>query len=143
MRVTIIVDDNTVHVDGVSRTVDCTPLLSDNIHAVQWNTDHGEIEFRNTVDVEQGIINRAPNEFIRDFTPYQSYVDAWETENAKQELLEYTVERKRKEDWEAGQAELKRAEENPPPPMPRPPMDDRVADALEMILQRLEKLEKG
>jgi hypothetical protein len=28
-----------------------------------------------------------------------------------------------------------------PPPLPTPPMDERVADALEMILQRLEKLE--
>jgi hypothetical protein len=32
-------------------------------------------------------------------------------------------------------------EEWQPPPPPKPPIDDRVADALEMILQRLEKLE--
>jgi Cu/Ag efflux pump CusA len=32
-------------------------------------------------------------------------------------------------------------EEWRPPPPPKGPIDDRVADALEMILQRLEKLE--
>ena len=50
MRVTIIVDDNIVYVDGVPRTVDCSQLAKDGIHAVQWYETFGEEEFRNEID---------------------------------------------------------------------------------------------
>lgn len=87
MRVTIVVDDNTVLVDGKAQTVDCSPLVAEGKHAVQWHDTYGEIEFSTSFDHELAAPTRPPNEIITDFSPYQSYVDAWEIENAKQDDL--------------------------------------------------------
>ena len=82
MRATIIVDDNTVYVDGKYRSVDCSPLIADGTHAVQWYEDIGELEFRTVDNV------RPPNRQITDFSPYQPYIELWQVENAKQEVIE-------------------------------------------------------
>jgi dipeptidase len=80
MRVTIAVEDNIVMVDREARKVDCSPLLADGVHAVQWyDEDVGELEFRTMIDKTKQIKTRKPNEIITDFSPYQPYVDLWQT----------------------------------------------------------------
>lgn len=74
MRLTIIPSDNTVYVDGVAYTVDCSGL---NFHALQWADDAGEVEYAPTRCDHCGARSKKGNEFVRDFTPYQPYVDAW------------------------------------------------------------------
>jgi hypothetical protein len=78
MRATIVVDDNTVIIGGTPHRVDCSPLIADGIHAVQWYETAGEEEFR--TDPETG---RPPNNKITDFAPYQPYVDLWNAAEAK------------------------------------------------------------
>jgi hypothetical protein len=82
MRATIVVDDNIVLVGGVAQKVDCSPLIAQNIHAVQWYDTVGEEEFR--ADPETGA--RAPNNKIADFSPYQPYVDLWNAKAAKAKI---------------------------------------------------------
>ncbi len=88
MRATIVVEDDIVVIDGKARTVDCSPLIKDGTHAVQWYDVFGEVEFRNEFDAEAKVMTRKPNETITDFSPYESYVEQWRIENAKQELIE-------------------------------------------------------
>jgi hypothetical protein len=88
MRVTIVADDNIVLVDGVPRTVDCSPLVAEGMHAVQWYDTFGEEEFRTEVDAQTYAMTRKPNQTITDFSPYQPYLDQWIAENAKQVLIE-------------------------------------------------------
>lgn len=76
MRVTIIRDNDTVNVDGVAYTVDCSKLPAD-FHALQWNGTSGEIEYRMVVCAHCNTRSKKPNLFINDMTPYQPYVDAW------------------------------------------------------------------
>lgn len=87
MRATIVVDDNVVLVDGIPMPVDCQPLVQDNIHAVQWYGDYGEVEFKSFFDKTAKQVAREPNEFIEDFSAFQPYVDLWKEEKAKQEAL--------------------------------------------------------
>jgi hypothetical protein len=90
MRVTIVTDDNIVLVDGVAERVDCSALVASGVHAVQWYDTQGEEEFRSEFDDEKKVWNRAPNNHITDFTPYQFFVDQWGAEHTK------SVENKRK-----------------------------------------------
>lgn len=76
MRVTIIRDDNTVMVDGERHEVDCSKLPTD-FHALQWDGDAGEVEHVTSRCEHCGARSKKGNEFIRDLTPYQPYVDAW------------------------------------------------------------------
>jgi hypothetical protein len=81
MRVTIIVDDNKVVVEGIAYTIDCSALIEADVHAVQWFGDRGEIEF--STDPDTG--NRLPNAMITDVSPFQFLIDAWMTEAQKPE----------------------------------------------------------
>jgi hypothetical protein len=47
MRVTIIVEENRVNVEGQSETVDCTALYAEDVHVIQWYGTSGEIEYFN------------------------------------------------------------------------------------------------
>lgn len=96
MRVTIIAEDNMVLVDGKPQTVDCKPLVAEGKHAVQWYGAFGEVEFRSEIDVTKREVTRKGNEKITDFAPYQSYVDAWNIENTKQEALKKQTEERAK-----------------------------------------------
>jgi hypothetical protein len=78
MRATIIVVDNIVLLDGQPQTVDCSELITDGVHAVQWYGAQGETEFATTFDNVSMTYNRKPNELFTDFTPYQKYIAAWE-----------------------------------------------------------------
>ena len=120
MRVTILIDDNAVYVDGLYAPVDCTALHNGEIHVVQWHGEWGEEEFRNVE--EDQTITRKPNNRITDISPYQSYVDAWETsrvalvaeeEASKREIEEakakvQEIEARAKIDQEKNQLEFKR-----------------------------------
>jgi hypothetical protein len=77
MRVTIIADDDGVYVNGQCFPVDCTPLRADGIHAVQFDEDHGWIEFKSEYLPDEGRSHREPNKIITDIAEFQSYVDAW------------------------------------------------------------------
>ena len=72
MRVTIVVPDGFVAVDG--RGFDKLDLtgLSENIHAVQWYGQVGEVEY--AVDA-LGV--KPPNVAIDSLTPFQPAIDAW------------------------------------------------------------------
>lgn len=94
MRATIVADDNIVLVDGKPQTVDCQQLVTEGKHAVQWYSTFGEVEFRNELDAATQEVTRKANEKITDFAPYQSYVDAWNVENTKQEAAKKQAEAK-------------------------------------------------
>jgi hypothetical protein len=110
MHVTIVVEDNIVIVDGKWRKVDCSPLFKDGIRAVQWHEALGEIEFRTEFDAENKMLARQPNETITKFSPYQSYVDQWKIENAKQELID-AAQQKEVADNEQAAAKQRRLHE--------------------------------
>jgi hypothetical protein len=79
MRVTIIVEENRVNVEGQSETVDCSSLAD--VHVVQWYGSFGEIEYFNAPG-GAGVLK--DNEHITDFTTYQKFVDAWTVEAKKE-----------------------------------------------------------
>jgi len=72
MRVTIIVPDDMVIVDGRPIPVDCSEL-NQNIRVVQWYDDHGEIEFDNAPGR-----NFRRNGRINDLSDFKSIVDTWQ-----------------------------------------------------------------
>lgn len=51
MKLTIIVDDNAVYVDGVSYILDLSQCgIPSDVHALQWKETAGWIEFLNNLD---------------------------------------------------------------------------------------------
>lgn len=82
MRLTIVKDDNAVNIDGVRRTVDLNDL-PESFHVLQSNGDVHELEHRMTVCTHCNTRSKKMNEFVRDFAPYQKYIDAWHVEDAR------------------------------------------------------------
>lgn len=80
MRVTIIATDNRVNVEGFSESVDCSALVEEQIHVVQWYGNVGEIEYWNA----PGATKIKGNVTIEDFSPYQKFYDAWVSEARKE-----------------------------------------------------------
>lgn len=66
MRLSIIVPDKTVIIDGFPVVFDFRPLIESGIHAVQWNGSSGEIEFTDR-----------PNTEISNITEFQPVLDAY------------------------------------------------------------------
>src|ERR1700758_3407600 len=83
MRVTIVVDDNIVLVDGKPAHVDLSPLIEDHIHAVQWYDSRGEVEFR----ADDPMGHCEPTERITAYSPFQSYVEKWHLQRKADERL--------------------------------------------------------
>lgn len=81
MRLTIVRDDNTVVVDGVRYTVDCSALPAD-FHALQWDGVGGEIEYSVTRCDHCGARTKKGNALITDVSPYMSLVAAWNVAKA-------------------------------------------------------------
>jgi hypothetical protein len=79
MRVSIVADDNLVLIEGIPYTVDCSALVAQGIHAIQWYSTFGEVEF--ATDLETG--HRKPNERITDASPFRALIDAWMVEARK------------------------------------------------------------
>jgi hypothetical protein len=95
MRATIIIPDNLMSVDGGKfRNVDCASLAGENQRAVRWYDTYGEVEFTRGYDHERKIPTCPPNQYITDFSMYQSYVDAYGVEDARQTLIEEEILRK-------------------------------------------------
>lgn len=72
MKVTIVRPDNTIIVDGVARTVDCSVLPSAH-RVIQWLGESGWIEFEQTPGTDH-----LANMPLASFEAYQEFVDAWE-----------------------------------------------------------------
>jgi hypothetical protein len=78
MRVSIIAPDQVVVVDGGALVITMVlELLTQDIHAVQWYGDFGEIEFATHWLPDEQRFDRKPNERITDFSEFQKYVDRW------------------------------------------------------------------
>lgn len=77
MQVTVIVDDNTIYVNGFAESCDLSGM-NDYIRVLQWYGTWGEIEFR---PAEDG--SRQANKRITDFKEFQKYIKAWEGEARK------------------------------------------------------------
>ena len=92
MHLTIVKDDNAVIVDGTRHTVDCGSL-ADDVHAVQWDGDHGEVEYRMTRCDHCGARSKKGNSIISDVSAYAPLVDAWRTAYAEAEAARIEAER--------------------------------------------------
>ena len=66
MRVSILVPDNKIYIDGEVLDTDCSALRAQNINAVQWLDDDGWIEYD---------AHRRPNDVITDFSAFQQFID--------------------------------------------------------------------
>ncbi|WP_028145976.1 hypothetical protein [Bradyrhizobium japonicum] len=69
MRITIVVPDNVVIVDGVKHAVDCSQFAG--IHAVQWFDTVGDIEFVYDPDTR----TKPLNETIHSLDQFQPVLD--------------------------------------------------------------------
>lgn len=78
MRVTIVREDGWVSVDGEGYSgADLTAAVPDDVHAVQWFGDRGEIEFSAVRCSHCGVVSKKPNESINSFDRFTSAIDAW------------------------------------------------------------------
>jgi hypothetical protein len=77
MRVTIIPDDNTVYVEGQCFLIDCSALREQNIRAVQFYREHGEVEYKSKWLVDEGRYHREPNKLIDSLDEFQGIIDTW------------------------------------------------------------------
>ena len=105
MRVTIIKDDNSVTVDGVGYRVDCSSLPAD-FHALQWDGDKGQIEYRTLTCDHCGQRSRKGNDLTRDLAPYAALISAWGVAKAEADKAE--AERVAKEAAALAEATAKR-----------------------------------
>lgn len=76
-KVTIVPDDGKVIIDGEARIVDLSDMPAD-VHAVQWQGNEGEIEYRPGADG-----SRKPNAGMSDFAPFQKYIGRWNAAEPK------------------------------------------------------------
>jgi len=111
MRVTIIANDNVVLVDGIGAKVDTSALKAMGVHAVQWIDTWGDVEYQAIPDPQAPTgVSKQPNQKIDDFSPYQQYLDAWETQRAQDELArkrhQAMLERQHKEHNEKARAQF-------------------------------------
>jgi hypothetical protein len=95
MRLTIVVPDSNVGVDGEFKEIDLSSMDA-NIHAVQWNEARGHIEYN----------DGTPNEQITDINQFSGIVDQWysitpdvEEPETPEQALE-RIRQQRKTDYE-------------------------------------------
>jgi hypothetical protein len=128
MRVSIVVPDDIVVIDGVANIIDCKELRGHGIHAIQWYEDYGDIEFER---------HAKPNEIMHDLKMIETLVEmakpipspkpptpAELTEMHNRLLIEYPDWRR---PWDERDAEMKRlfdrALQQPPILPPTPPKE--------------------
>jgi hypothetical protein len=137
MRLTIIVTDNIVVIDGQSETVDLTSM-SEGVRTVQWDEDAGHVEYYN-------LGEHQPNEEIDNIDDYQWVIDAWEVaavEREKKEQaaldnaakpIETVVDQENLDKLaEEAEAQAANAGEGGPSPLPKgaPPMPEGAPKVL-------------
>ena len=83
MKLVIIADDLRVCVDNVCYDGCDLSSLDSSIHAIQWNGEWGEIEYKTVF--HDGQITKPQNQVITDIAPYQWAVGAWNTVKAAEE----------------------------------------------------------
>lgn len=86
MKLVIVADDKRVCVDGLCFDGLDVSSLDASIHAVQWNGQWGEIEYKSVF--QDGQITKPQNQVITNVTPYQWAVDAWNVEKEAEEAAE-------------------------------------------------------
>lgn len=72
-RITIIPEDGTVAVNGINMSGLDLSFLPDEIHAIQWVGDSGEVEFR-----PDAFGHKKPNEKIGSLKPYEKAIGLFE-----------------------------------------------------------------
>jgi hypothetical protein len=82
MRITIIPNDGFVSIDGEGYSDLDLSFMDDNIHALQWYDNEGEIERKDN----RGRV--VANEEITDITPYQPALDEWQVAKELSEQIE-------------------------------------------------------
>ena len=80
MKLVIVADDSRICVDGLCFDDLDVSSLDASIHAVQWNGQWGEIEYKSVF--QDGKTVKIPNQVITDVTPYQWAVDVWNVAKA-------------------------------------------------------------
>lgn len=89
MRVTVIFDDRCIGVNGTFYFFSEQEWTFDeDYHAIQWYTNHGEIELRTT----------DPNIEINDFSTISHFVDKWNEKHAEAQI-KAEIDRKQQEHW--------------------------------------------
>lgn len=83
MKLVIVADDKRVCVDELCFDGLDMSALDTSIHAIQWNGEWGEIEYKSVF--QNGQITKPQNQIIMDVTPYQWAVDAWNVAKAAEE----------------------------------------------------------
>ena len=78
MKLVIVADDKRVCIDELCFDDLDVSALDTSIHAIQWNGEWGEIEYKSVF--ADGQITKPQNQVITDVTPYQWAVDAWNVE---------------------------------------------------------------
>jgi len=73
MILTIVTDDYRIIVDGLGYDNFDMSTLDKAIHAVQWNGEYGEVEYK-TVFLDGKII-KPENTIIQDVSEYQNFID--------------------------------------------------------------------
>jgi len=82
MKISIIVSDKMVVIDGEGFEIDDMSFIDPSAHAVQWEDTKGFVEF---VEDESGI--KPLNSVITDFSPYQPAVDGWQAKKDEWEKM--------------------------------------------------------
>lgn len=102
MRVTVIYDDHFISVDGQGiHFVDNWPFDEENVHAIQWYQDHGQLEYKDT----------SPNLDFNNFDKISKYVEHFNIEKDRldeEKRLKEEEEQKRQEMWHLAMQELQK-----------------------------------
>lgn len=103
MRVIIIPADEFVSIDGVGYHEINLSFMDNNINAVQWYENKGEIERKDNSGRMIG------NETINDLTPFQPAIDAWEVADVEAKEAAKTALEEKQKLFEAAKASAKEA----------------------------------
>lgn len=102
MKLVIVADDKRVCVDGVCYDDLNMTSLDVLVHAVQWNGQFGEVEYKPVF--EDGQIAKPQNQIITSIDQYQWAVDAWNIAKAAEDVA--IAEAKAKAELEAEKENL-------------------------------------
>ncbi len=83
MKLVIIADDARVDIDSLSYDDLNMAQLDPTIHAVQWNGEYGEVEYKSRF--ENGQVVKPQNQIITSITSYQWAIDVWSAAKAAEE----------------------------------------------------------